>query len=253
MDRQLRGHAGRQGGHGLTPSATTEGRRGWSSGAALRWGFAVYRAHLGPLTLLSLLVLAVGLLVQLAGYPVRSSVTPPVDSSGRIEPGAFFGLSIAATMAVLALAVAAAAVVHAGLVRVALGLTRGERPDVGAAYRGLPAAAVTQTALVVGVVSFAGLMLCVVPALIGLWLTSYALFFVLDQGLPARDALRESFRLTTRNPGALGTLFLASVGLGAVGLCLCGVGLVVVVPVVTLAQAYTYKVFTGDPVPPPAP
>jgi hypothetical protein len=246
VDRHVRRHPGGQGGRRLT-ATLPEGRRGWSAGAALGWGLQTYRGHVAPLTLLALLVLVAGVVVQAAGYPLRASVTPPLDSSGRIQPGALFGLSLAATMGVTAAAVAAGVVAQAGLVRVALSHARGAPVGVGEAYRGLDLGAVVLTALATGAVAFVGLMLCVVPALIGLFLVSYALYFVVDQGMPAGEALRASVRLTARHPGTLGSLWFASLGLGALGVCLCGIGLLVVVPVVALAQAWTFRIWTGDP------
>ncbi len=250
MDRHLRRHSRGEGRLSLSaPSAgPPPGRRGYTVGASLSWGVRTFQAHSVPLALIALALLGVGVLVNLAGYPLRAAVAPPLDSSGRVQPGGLFGLSVAVTMLVLAVMVAAALVVQAALVNAALKLTRSEQVTFSSSFSGLDMRAVVLTALLVGAIVFVGLLLCLVPALIGLFLTSYALFFVVDQGLPPAQAVRASVQMCTRSPGPLGGMFLASLAVAGLGLCLCGVGLLVALPVVVLAQAYTYGVFTGDPV-----
>jgi uncharacterized membrane protein len=50
-------------------------------------------------------------------------------------------------------------------------------------------------------------------------------------------------------PGALVLFFLAAAALYVVGACLCGLGLLVAVPVVAVSQAYTFRILTGEPLP----
>jgi uncharacterized membrane protein len=54
--------------------------------------------------------------------------------------------------------------------------------------------------------------------------------------------------MVTRHFGPLVLFFLASIAAYVVGACLCGLGLLVAIPVVVIAQAYTFRTLNGDPV-----
>jgi uncharacterized membrane protein len=130
-----------------------------------------------------------------------------------------------------------------------LALTRGQKLTVGGALRDLDVKQVSLAALVIAGLTFAGSMLCVLPGIAILFLTSFTLFFVVDRGEDAVTAIRSSLRLVGGEPGALVVFFLAATALYVVGACLCGLGLLVAVPLVAVAQAFTFRALTGDPVP----
>jgi uncharacterized membrane protein len=74
--------------------------------------------------------------------------------------------------------------------------------------------------------------------------------FVVDRGLTAVEAVRASVGLVGRHLGATVVLFLLSAGVTLVGAALCGVGLLVAVPVVLIAYAYTFRRLQDQPVTP---
>ena len=189
----------------------------------------------------------VGNLVTAAVIPAQTynMTTQRLEGGG----GGLFGIRSILTLLFLALALAVGLVLQAGLVRMALGLTRARRITVGEALRGLDLPRVAITAAVVAGLAFVGSLLCVLPAVAVLFLTSFALFYVVDRDEDAVTALRSSLRLVGRDPGALVVFFLAATALYVVGACLCGVGLLLAVPIVACAQAYTYRWLTGDPIP----
>jgi uncharacterized membrane protein len=104
------------------------------------------------------------------------------------------------------------------------------------------------TSLLIGAMTFVGLLLCILPGFAVLFFTSFALYFVIDRGEDAVTALKSSFTMVKNNFGVLLLFFLASLAAAIVGACACGVGLLVAIPVVVLAQAYTYRTLNGDPV-----
>jgi uncharacterized membrane protein len=163
--------------------------------------------------------------------------------------GGVFGIRSILTLFFLALVLALGLVLQAGLVRMALALTRGHKLAVGEALRDLDVKQVSVAALVIAGLTFAGSILCVLPGIAILFLTSFALFFVVDRGEDAVTAIRSSVRLVGSDSGALVVFFLAATALYVVGACLCGLGLLFAVPVVVTAQAYTFRALTGDPVP----
>ncbi|MGH8948447.1 MAG: hypothetical protein ACRDXF_06255, partial [Acidimicrobiia bacterium] len=74
--------------------------------------------------------------------------------------------------------------------------------------------------------------------------------FILDKGLPAFDAIKASFALVNKNLGSVVGLFFASILAFIVGAILCGIGLIVAIPVTIIATAYAYKLMTGQTVTP---
>jgi uncharacterized membrane protein len=198
-------------------------------------------------------MLSVGTLTY-AGNAITVALIPPQTynmTTQRLEGGGggLFGIRTILTLFFVALVLAVALVLQAGLVRMALALTRGQKLGVGEALRSVDPKQVVLASLVVAGLCFAGLVLCVLPALAVAFLTSFTLFFVVDRGEDALSAVRSSLRLVGTDPGALLVFFLGSTALYVVGTCLCGLGLLVAVPVVTGAQAYTFRWLTGDPAP----
>ena len=74
--------------------------------------------------------------------------------------------------------------------------------------------------------------------------------FIIDKGLPAWDAIKASFDLVNRNVGTVIVLFLASILAFFIGAILCGIGLLVTIPVTIIATAYAYRMMTGQSVAP---
>jgi uncharacterized membrane protein len=200
-----------------------------------------------PLVLITL-VLGLGILVvQLISLPLRP--TAEIDpTTGRIEGGGLFGASMIVSLLFSALTIAVQLVVQSGIIKGSLGLTRGQPISFGGAFAGINWGNVILTALLTAAATFVGLVLCILPGLVVLFLTSYALFFVVDRDMGAVDAIKASIHLTTHNIGTLLLFFLASLAVEIIGACLCGVGLLVAIPLVVIAQAYTFRTLTGDPV-----
>ncbi len=95
--------------------------------------------------------------------------------------------------------------------------------------------------ILLGLMTFAGFILLIVPGIIVLLMFGIAPYFVLDKGVSGIDALKMA-RVATK--GQLGTLFLYA--LAAIGLLILGaipllIGLLFVVPTLTLASAYMYR------------
>ena len=221
---------------------------------AFRYGGRAFSSHATPLVLLTMIQLLACAGLAYVGNLVTAALIPAQTynmTTQRLEGGGggLFGIRSILTLLFLALVLALGLVLQAGLVRMALSLTRGRKLTVGEALRDLDLRQVGITAAVIAGLTFAGSILCVLPGIAILFLTSFALFYVVDRGEDAVPALRSSVRLVGSDSGALVVFFLAATALYVVGACLCGVGLLIAVPVVTCAQAYTYRWLTGDPIP----
>ena len=103
-------------------------------------------------------------------------------------------------------------------------------------------------ALIVSVLTTIGLVLCVLPGFVVIFLTWFARYFVVERGQDAVTALKSSFSFTSSHAGPLLLLALLGVLCFVAGALACLVGLLVAYPVVSIASAYTYRRLQGQPV-----
>jgi uncharacterized membrane protein len=136
-------------------------------------------------------------------------------------------------------------IVQAAVVRAALALTRGETIELQTLFRfdNLPQLLIG--ALIVGVLTGIGSALCYIPGLIVTFFTQFYVHFLIDQKLSGVDAIKASFNFVNANLGTMIGFFLASLVAYIIGALLCGIGLLVALPVVFIAQAYTYQRLRG--------
>jgi uncharacterized membrane protein len=91
-------------------------------------------------------------------------------------------------------------------------------------------------------------LLCYIPGLIVQFFTLWFGYFVLGKKMAPMDAIKASFQFVNQNLGTLIVFYLASMLAYFVGAILCGIGLLVAVPVVVIAQAYMWRRLQNRPV-----
>ncbi len=223
------------------------GAGGYSVGTAFSYAFTKFKENLLPLVLITLILLVAGGVMQ--GVAQVATPDPSFNAeTGQFEGTGLFGIATIISLLFSALTFVVTQIVQSGVIKGALEITRGQGIDIGRAFSGIDFAQVILTALLTGVLVFIGLLLCILPGLIMIFLTSFAMYFVVDRQMPAVEAIKASINLVKDNIGVLLLFFLASLAAYIVGACLCGVGLLAAIPVVVLAQAYTFRTLTGDTV-----
>lgn len=138
----------------------------------------------------------------------------------------------------------------AGLYRGALKVADGQGFSVGEMFQGYDKAQVVIAALLIAIGTAIGTILCYIPGLIVGFLTFFTIMFVVDQQLSAVDAIKASYKLVTENLGSTLVFYILAGLILLVSACICGVGLLVGIPVALLALAYTYRRLQGQPVVP---
>lgn len=190
---------------------------------------------------------AVGLLWVVSQIGISSIGSVLGSDSDTVGFGA--GLSVIGLVFNI-LAGLVAALFVAAAVRGALDVVEGTPVTFGGMFERWDKVQVIIAALVLNVAISIGLVLCVLPGLVIIFLTWFTTFFIVGAGLGAFDAIAASFRFTTANFGNLIVLALLNVLVMIAGIIACLVGLFVAYPVVLLAGAYTFRRLHGQPVAP---
>jgi hypothetical protein len=212
-------------GYGAPPA----GAGGYSVGTAWKYGWDKFVANVGQVLIAVLVLFAVNVGLSILGRLVSDSL---------IVTWVFSLISWIISM-----------IIAAGIVRFALDITVGKELNAATLLTPHKLGEVIVASLIVGILTFVGLILCVIPGLLVMFFTSFTLYFLMDKPeLGAIDAIKASFDFTKANAGTVIVWFLLSIATWFVGALLCGVGLIVAIPVVLIGTAYTYKTLNGEPV-----
>ncbi|NIL96163.1 MAG: hypothetical protein GTO62_03225 [Planctomycetales bacterium] len=99
-----------------------------------------------------------------------------------------------------------------------------------------------------GLITFVGLVLCIVPGVILALMFSQFYFLILDRRLGVMDSLSYSNQIMQGNKLTLFAIILVTILLGAaVVVCTCGVGLLAVLPFLGLLYPVVYLAITAQP------
>lgn len=234
--------------YGAQPGATGSGVQ---IGDAFSYGWKKFQENLGAIILAVLGYVAAGVVIGLIWTLILNAIGLGVSSTGSdaaISAG-FIGILIGTGLMALVFA-ALYYVMQAGIIRAALRITYGEQIDVKTFFQLDRVGAVIIASLLVSVLTAVGFMLCYVPGIIIGFFAQFTLFFVVDKGQGAVDALKSSFALVNKNLGTVVVLYLGVLVAGAIGAALCGIGALVAIPVSIIAQTYVYRRLQGEPVAP---
>jgi uncharacterized membrane protein len=221
-------------------SAIGPGGPALSVGDAIRYGWGRFKAN--AWTWIGAVVIAViiqGVLNTLVGN--RSTFR--VDALGQSlwTIGWILGSIVTAVVGYL---------INAALVRGALHEVDGQHPNLGSFFRFTNVGNVILASILVGVVTAIGLVLFVIPGLIMVFLSWWTLQFVIDRHDSAIEGVRSSFRAISSQAGPVFLLALALIGINVLGAIPLGLGLLITIPVSSIASTYAYRVVCGSEVAP---
>jgi uncharacterized membrane protein len=230
------GYPAAPGGYGSAP---------YSAPDAISYGWRKFKDNTGAMILATLIVGAGNI-----GLGILPEAIAP---SPGLFTGDGFTFDAGATVAsVVAQTVTGALVfiLSAMFARGALDVVDGGRFEIGKAFGALNLPNVVLTGLLLSLLNGVAFMLLVVPGVVVSIFTYFTVYFVVDKGTDPIESIGSSFTLVGRNFGnGLLTGLLAGLVLLA-GALVCLVGLLAAVPVVTLAGAYAFRWFQGEPVAP---
>jgi len=205
------------------------GGGGYSATTAWSYGWSKFTGNIGSILIAILVLVAVQIVFQVVSYVVRDSWIVS------------FLIGLASWIVSM--------IIGAGIVRGALDITEGRALDPKTLLTPQKLGEVIVASVLIGIATFVGFILLVIPGLLVLFFTSFTLYFLMDRPeLGAIDAIKASFEFTKNNAGNVIVWFLLSLVTYIVGFCLCGVGLIAAIPVIIIGTAYTYKTLNNEPV-----
>ena len=202
---------------------------GLSVGAAFSYGWAKFSQNAGPLIVVTLLVWAASIVINIIAQDFDSWFLQ-----------LFFSV----------LAFVVSQVMTRGLVRAALTIVNGGRPEPGSVFSFENIGPFVVGAILFGLLVGVGLVLCIIPGLILGALFGFWSFACVEQDLDGVSALKRSLELTRANFGQVILFGLAYIGVNIIGAILCGIGLLVTIPLSYVAAAHFYRQLSGTPVAP---
>jgi uncharacterized membrane protein len=134
-----------------------------------------------------------------------------------------------------------------------LQIADGQQVSIGSFFQPRNVGNVIIASVLVGIIVGIGGALCVLPGLIAALFLYFTTVAVVDRNSSATEGLSASFNLVKDNFGPAILVWLLAVIVVAVGAILCGVGLLVAVPVAALLVAYAWRKLTGGYVAPATP
>lgn len=197
-------------------------------GGAISYGWNKFTQNVGPLLVAVLVMWVLNLIVQAIGWAFDSLVL---------------------RLLVFLVAVVVSAIASFGLANVSLKLVKGEPVEIGDAFPTGPlVGAYAVTAILVQLIVTIGLYLCIIPGVIAAVFLWFAHFVVLDEGVSPGDAISRSGQLVRGKFGSVLGFIVVALLINIVGALLCGIGLLVTIPLTSVAAAHVYKGLKGEPV-----
>lgn len=223
----------------------------YSPGTAIGYGWRKFWQNAGPILLAVLAIFVAEIILNLVVSAISGALGtgPTFSMNDGTVSGAAYGFGQVLTSFVFGvLGFVISFAIQAAIIRASLDITYGRPVRLDTMVQGLNLGQVLLTGLIVGVAATIGFFLCILPGIVVWFLTAYALYFVVDKDMPAIEAIRASVNLVSRNVGVLIGFFLLAFLVYLLGAIACLVGLLVAMPVVLIAQAYTYRVLQGETV-----
>jgi uncharacterized membrane protein len=197
-------------------------------GNAVGYGWNAYWKNIGPMLLITVVIIAVQVVLGFLGQVSDSVVV-------RL----FFQLVGWIVGMILAL----------GLYRASLAVVKGQTPDVNMLFQVEGLGSYIIAAILYGLMVFVGLIFCIVPGIIlAIMFMFYGYLIVEDPTLGPTEALSKAQQITKGRLGELFVFGLALFGINLVGALLCGVGLLFTYGISAIAVAYAYRTLNGEPV-----
>ncbi len=226
----------------------------YSVGDAFSWAWGKFTANAAAL-IVPTLVYGLIIFVLQAIFGALSAVVDPESTSYSSDGDGFsfsYNVSGPAGLAITILGWIVALVVG-GIIQSAyyngmLDVANGRPVTIGSFFKPRNVGAVIIASVIVGLLTSIGFALCVIPGFIVAIFTMFTVIALLDRNLSPIDAIKTSFDIAKNNFGQVLLTLLVVIAVTVVGALLCGVGLLVALPLGALIEVYAYRKLSGGQV-----
>ncbi len=227
------------------------------AGAAISYGWKKFQEHWGEILVALLIGFGILVVLGILGYVVQNSLldtgtcrvkvtNDTIRTTGCGGPGFVTRILVWALFQFLIFLGQSAIALF--VIRAALMIVRGQKLEVSRVMTAEDLGPYVVGAILVGIMTFVGFVLCIIPGILVLFFTIFWGYFVVDQNMGAVDAITASYNLVKDNAGAVLVFLLLGWLVTIAGAIACGVGLIVAIPVVVIATGYMYMRLRGEPV-----
>ncbi|RDH78135.1 hypothetical protein DVS77_12360 [Mycolicibacterium moriokaense] len=234
------------------------GAQGFNVGEAFSWAWNKFSKNAVPLIVATLVYGLIIIVLQVIINLLQAAVSPGVSDYTSSGSGFSYswsttsmgigGILISIVGWFVSLIVGAA--IQSGYISGVLDIANGQQVSVGSFFRPRSIGQVIVAGLIVGVITTIGLFLCVIPGLLASIMLVFTVVALLDRNLSAVDAVKTSFDVAKANFGNAFLTWLVGLVIVFVGALLCGVGLLVAVPVAALFLVCAWRQISGGQVAP---
>jgi len=208
------------------------GGASFSVGDAVSYGWTAFWKNVGPMLLITLVIVAVQLVISIVGSSTDSAV-------GRVL------IQLISFVVGIILAM--------GLIRASLAVCEGRKPEVSMLMQTDGFFNYLVAGIIFGIAVFVGLLLCIIPGIIVAVVFMFFGYGIVQQpDLGAVDSLKRSAEITKGYRWQLFGLAILLALINFVGLLACGVGILFTYGISAIAIAYAYKTLSGQAVAAPA-
>jgi uncharacterized membrane protein len=226
---------------------------------AIKYGWEKFLQHWQAVVVALIIGFVIIVVLGVIGYLIQSALTSTdectvrftnngvVRSSGCGDSVSTFTYLFAAALFQF-LILLGMSILQLFVIRATLMIVRGEPLDASKVMSTDRLGSYIVGAIIVGILTFVGFILCVLP---GIAVGIFALFwgyFLVDKGMSPIEAITASFNLVKDNFGPVILFWLLTILVTIAGAIVCGVGLIVAIPVVVIGTGYMYMRLQGQPV-----
>ena len=197
-------------------------------GAAISYGWTKFVENIGVILVIVLVIFGVQIVFNILRQVVAGSFN-------SFFLGSIFGFTFWAIGWFLYF------MLSAGLIRAALAITRGEKPQTEMLFSTDKLGNFAVASVVVALLTFVGFFFCCIGAVVVMFFTYFYGYFVLDRDQGATESVSSSFNLVKENMGSVAGLLIIIV---LINIFTCGLG----AGVTFIAGAYAYKTLNGEAV-----
>ena len=228
-------------------------------GSAFSWALAMFQKHAGiliglavPVFVLHALqsVISNALINNASNNCVNTQITQ--DANGNVNiangctTGLFANLGISLIMSIIFSILIALATI--GVYRAAIRRTQGVTPSFDQLTTGENLGAYIAVAIVYFLASAVGIVLCILPGLIVIFLFQFSPFYALDKGQGIGEAFGNSYRAVTANFVPVLLAALVNIVISILSGFIFGVLTLVLLPFGALFTAHIYRQLNHEPI-----